>query len=207
VDSDCSHRSFRQPLVPTLVYLSYKDCRSRLLLPLPSSWFHPIRSLACAFPSVHTRRPTTMGGTAEQFCSRDSMYRFQDEAEMPPPLPLVDAEEVRNTAMTWQQKQDFGTAVVSDINFITSTGFIPPPRNFTSSCFPKGCMNLHNTRLTSELVFSLLTQSFFTSASLPHLTPPYPIGQSLTGNRRRMSAKPRVFIGSHWTSMQSRIRP
>jgi hypothetical protein len=56
-----------------------------------------------------------MGRTAGQFCSRDSMYRFQDEAEMPPPMPLVDAEAVRNTAMTWQQKQEFGTTVVSDI--------------------------------------------------------------------------------------------
>jgi hypothetical protein len=43
------------------------------------------------------------------------MFRFQAEAEVSPPLPLVDAEEVRKTAMTWQQKQDFGTAAVSDI--------------------------------------------------------------------------------------------
>jgi hypothetical protein len=54
-----------------------------------------------------------MGRTAGQFCSRDSMYRFQDEVQMAP--PIVDAEEVRNAAMTWQQKQEFGSAVVSNI--------------------------------------------------------------------------------------------
>jgi hypothetical protein len=56
-----------------------------------------------------------MGRTAEQFCSRESMLWSPSEPTMTTsPSTTNVGEETPATAMTWQQKEDFGPVVVSE---------------------------------------------------------------------------------------------
>jgi hypothetical protein len=56
-----------------------------------------------------------MGRTAMQFYGRDAAYSLQDDSTSPSNMPLVNiALPAPADTMTWQQKKDFGTTVVSE---------------------------------------------------------------------------------------------
>ena len=63
-----------------------------------------------------------MGRTAGQFCSRESMFRFQNDLMSSKSTPLDDTvKQPESDAMTWQQQKDFGPAVVSEITVTHTT--------------------------------------------------------------------------------------
>jgi hypothetical protein len=69
-----------------------------------------------------------MGRTAGQYCSRASMYPPSPEGWMPDPIPPVAVEEeAPDDIMTWQQKKEFGPALVSGIESLWCHDVSRPP--------------------------------------------------------------------------------
>lgn len=77
------------------------------------SSFQPSQLVASA-PSRAEEASSIMGRTAGNFCSRESMYRFQDDMVQSDLAPLIDTEQPNSDALTWQQQEYFGLAVVSE---------------------------------------------------------------------------------------------
>jgi hypothetical protein len=92
-----------------------------------------------------------MGRTAGQFCSRESAYQSVIPNNMM--TSFEPQEQPARNAMTWQQKEDFGEAVVSKTDCTAST--------------------LHRYHLTSSWRSSPPLLSFSSTSMIPRLLHAY----------------------------------